>query len=109
MGGTTYGLKSFVTNRSAYVTSQLECQSMSNIETLPSSLRTFPNPAQSNVTVQGLPEGSVVSLLNANGQVVFETGTRHQSVLRIDVSKLAEGMYIVRSTHGWTDRLMIVR
>ena len=61
------------------------------------------------MTLQGLPEGSVVSLLNANGQVVFETKTRRQSVLRIDVSALAEGMYIVRSTHGWTDRLVIVR
>ena len=109
MGGTTYGLKSFVTNRSAYVAAQLECQSVSNIETLASSLHAFPNPAQNEVTFQGLPEGAVVSLLNANGQVVFETGTRHQSVLRIDVSALAEGMYIVRSSHGWTDRLMIVR
>ena len=109
MGGTTYGLKSFVTNRSAYVTSQLECQTVSAIETLASSLHAFPNPAQNEVTLQGLPEGSVVSLLNANGQVVFETKTRRQSVLRIDVSALAEGMYIVRSTHGWTDRLVIVR
>ena len=109
MGGTTYGLKSFVTNRSAYVASQLECQSASNVETLDSSLRAFPNPAQHEVRVEGLAEGTKVSLLNASGGVVFQTRTRDQSLLRIDVSALAEGIYIVRSSHGWAERLLIVR
>ena len=109
MGGTTYGLKSFVTNRSAYVASQLECQSVSHVETLASSLRAFPNPAQHEVMVEGLAEGTEVSLLNASGRVVFQTRTRDQTMLRIDVSALAEGIYIVRSSHGWAERLLIVR
>ena len=109
MGGTTYGLKSFVTNRSAYVTSQLECQTVSAVETLASSLHAFPNPAQHEVMVDGLPENSDVSLLNASGRVVFQTLTRDQSMLRIDVSALAEGFYIVRSSQGWAERLLIVR
>ena len=109
MGGTTYGLKSFVTNRSAYVASQLECQSVSHVETLDSSLRAFPNPAQHEVMVEGLSGGTEVSLLNASGCVVFQTRTRDQTMLRIDVSALAEGIYIVRSSHGWAERLLIVR
>ena len=109
MGGTTYGLKSFVTNRSAYVTSQLECQTVSNVATHASSLHAFPNPAQHEVMVDGLPKSSDVSLLNASGRVVFQTLTRDQSMLRIDISALAEGVYIVRSSQGWAERLLIVR
>ncbi len=109
MGGTTYGLKSFVTNRSVYVASQLECQTVSDVETHASSLHAFPNPVQHEVMVDGLPKNSDVSLLNASGRVVFQTLTRDQSMLRIDVSALAEGVYIVRSSHGWAERLLIVR
>ena len=109
MGGTTYGLKSFVTNRSAYVSSQLECTTVSAVESHALSLRTFPNPAQREVTVEGLPEGVDVSLLNANGCVVFQARTSTPSVLRIDVSALAEGFYIVRSSNGWAERLLIAR
>ena len=109
MGGTTYGLKSFVTNRSAYVASQLECQTVSDVETHAPSLHAFPNPAQHELMVDGLPKNSDVALLNASGRVVFQTLTRDQSMLRIDVSTLAEGVYIVRSSHGWAERLLIVR
>ena len=41
-GGTTYGLKSFVTNRPAHVTSQLECQTVSDVESLASSFALSP-------------------------------------------------------------------
>lgn len=109
MGGTTYGLKSFVTNRSAHVTSQLECQTVSDVESLASSLRAFPNPAQNGVIIEGLPQGSNVSLVNASGQVVFEALANDQHLLRIDVAALAEGMYILRSSNGWAERLLIVR
>ena len=109
MGGTTYGLKSFVTNRSAYVTSQLECQTVSDVESLASSLRAFPNPAQSEVIIEGLPQGSNVSLVNASGQVVFEALANDQHLLRIDVAALAEVMYLLRSSNGWAARLLIVR
>lgn len=109
MGGTTYGLKSFVTNRSAHVTSQLECQTVSDVESLASSLRTFPNPAQNEVIIEGLPQGSNVSLVNASGQVVFEALANDQHLLRIDVAALAEGMYILSSSNGWAERLLIVR
>ena len=109
MGGTTYGLKSFVTNRSAHVTSQLECQTVSDVESLASSLRAFPNPAQNGVIIEGLPQGLNVSLVNASGQVVFEALANDQHLLRIDVAALAEGMYILRSSNGWAERLLIVR
>ena len=109
MGGTTYGLKSFVTNRSAHVTSQLECQTVSDVQSLASSLRTFPNPAQHEVIVEGLPQGSSVSLVSASGQVVFEALANDQHLPRIDVATLAEGMYILRSSNGWTERLLIAR
>lgn len=68
-----------------------------------------PNPAQNELMVDGLPKNSDVSLLNASGRVVFQTLTRDQSMLRIDVSTLAEGVYIVRSSHGWAERLLIFR
>ena len=109
MGGTTYGLKSFVTNRSAHVTSQLECQTVSDVESLASSLRAFPNPVQNGVIIEGLPQGSNVSLVNASGQVVFEALANDQHLLRIDVAALAGGMYIIRSSNGWAERLLIVR
>ena len=109
MGGTTYGLKSFVTNRSAHVTSQLECQTVSDFESLGFFASRFPNPAQNGVIIEGLPQGSNVSLVNASGQVVFEALANDQHLLRIDVATLAEGMYILSSSNGWAERLLIVR
>lgn len=109
MGGVTYGLKPFVTNRLAYVSTQLECPTLSAAAPIPSSLIAFPNPAHDEVFIQGLPEGTQVTLLNSRGQVVFEVEANKLSELRVDLSFIPAGMYIVHCNNGWTERLVVGR
>ena len=109
MGGVTYGLKPFVTNRFTSVSSQLECQTVSTAESIEPSLIAFPNPARYEVTLQGLPEGTRVMLLNSLGQVVFEGLTTTHRDLRVDLAFIPAGMYIVHCSNGWTERLLVDR
>ena len=107
MGGTTHGLKSFVTNRLLYVTSSW------NANPYPTSKRMSHGfaPSQSGTKCdhRGPPLGSSVSLVNASGQVVFEALANDQDLLALTLPHLLKGMYILRSSNGWTERLLIVR
>ena len=73
------------------------------------SLLTFPNPAQHEVVIQGLKKGMHVSLVNSRGQGVFETRASNGTDLVVDLSSQPAGMYIVKCSNGWAERLIIVR
>lgn len=61
----------------------------------------YPNPATNQLTMKFAPElvGSSYSILNTLGKVVQEA-TIGQGTITEDVSGLASGLYIIRSTNG---------
>lgn len=62
------------------------------------SVSVFPNPASTSVTLSGVA-GSQVQLFDLSGRrlSVIESATENQ---QLDVSSLAEGLYIVRISNG---------
>ena len=60
------------------------------------SIRVYPNPATDHVTVDGLPEGSTVSLYDAQGRLVTTQSLSHSATQSLDVSALASGLYLLR-------------
>ena len=96
MGGVTYGLKSFVSNRLAYVQSQLECPNTSSIETWKASLSVHPNPATEWLSIQwnDQPEASDFVLRNALGQRMLTTKVIGVSETTWDVGNLPNGVYL---------------
>ena len=63
------------------------------------SLSVYPNPTNGRVTVSGLTEGEEISLYNFSGSKVksyISTG----SVMKIDLSVLPNGIYLLRTSSG---------
>lgn len=61
-------------------------------------LRVFPNPSAGVVFIEGLPEGAMLSILDANGRVIRDAGIVGEG--RLDVSGLAMGRYVMRFQNG---------
>ena len=60
------------------------------------SLHIYPIPASSFITIE--TEGmSSIELYNANGQLVKSISAKGVSEVRIDISKLASGLYLVKA------------
>ena len=96
MGGQTYGLKPFVTNRAAYIAGELDCSTLSIGEEGTPKWTVFPNPASQRVTVAGstaLPADLI--LRNALGQAVRTLRTEGTSEFTLDVQGLSPGVYFV--------------
>ena len=96
MGGQTYGLKPFVTNRAAYIAGELDCSTLSIGEEGTPEWIVFPNPASQRVTVAGstvLPADLI--LRNALGQAVRTLQTGGTSEFTLDVQGLSPGVYFV--------------
>ena len=96
MGGVTYGLKSFVSNRVAYVQSQLECQNTSSVDTWKASLSVHPNPATERLHIRWNGEYAATHLMlrNALGQRVLTTKVFGVSEATWDVENLPNGVYL---------------
>ncbi len=60
------------------------------------SISVYPNPATDHVTVDGLPDGSTVSLYDAQGRLVTTQSLGHSATQSLDVSALASGLYLLR-------------
>ena len=69
----------------------------------------MPNPAQNNLEVRGLSVQSDISILNLSGHVVWEKQHVEQPSLHVDLSMMPAGIYIVKSSNGWAERLVISR
>lgn len=102
MGGVTYGLKSFVSNRSAYVQSQLECQTTSSVDTWKATLSVHPNPATEwlHIQWQGEPVATELVLRNPLGQRVLTTEIVGVSEAIWDVKNLPNGVYLFEVWSG---------
>ena len=58
-----------------------------------SAISLYPNPAHSTVTVEGMEEGSTVTIVDLNGREVLSS-----SNATLDISHLSQGAYFVRVT-----------
>lgn len=59
----------------------------------------YPNPANNNVTINGLQEPGKLSVINCNGSTVLKT-TVSSATAKLNVSGLPGGLYVVRFNNG---------
>lgn len=89
-GGTTYGLKSFVSERAAYLTGVLDCSSVATEEAVYEQIKVHPNPV-SNFLVLG-EVASDILIYDARGVLVSRVSAYTG---QLDVSQLSGGMYFL--------------
>lgn len=98
MGGTTYGLKSFVADRSSYISGAIDCTKYISVEELikGNGISVYPNPSR-YATVVSWENTNVerVELRNVVGQLIYSVSTNGLQQLDWDVSNLESGIYIV--------------
>lgn len=71
------------------------------------TIQIFPNPATDHVTVSGLSEGTTVYLYNMTGRKI-STYNIHHSSFKIDLSGLPSGLYLLRTSDGFTQKINII-
>ena len=96
MGGQTYGLKPFVTNRAAHIAAQLDCSTLSLEDASTSAWTVFPNPARDEITIlSSTPCEADLTLRNTLGQIVLRTRMSSALDIHLDVAGLASGLHIL--------------
>jgi len=98
MGGTTYGLKSFVQNRSSNVAGQVDCSVLSSVYEIDDSrIAVFPNPTQGKVTISWEDgEVSKLSLYNTLGVQVYQVTENGSNMVEIDLEAFGKGIYFLK-------------
>lgn len=96
-GGTTYGLKSFVQAKSAYVSGAIDCATIVNThKVLVNNVNIYPNPADEFTMISWDNENvEAIEIYNVVGTLVHFENTVGQSQSRIDVSNFGSGMYFI--------------
>ena len=75
---------------------------VAHLDVADASLKVYPNPAQSVMTLEGMPRAAFVRVVNVSGQeVVARRAVPGLTGLSFDIGHLAEGMYVV---HAETDQ-----
>ena len=69
------------------------------IENSKLKIEIYPNPANDQVTVTGLPEGSLIELFDTYGRLLSAFRIQN-SEFKIDVSLLTSGLYLLRTPKG---------
>lgn len=64
----------------------------------PDVIAAFPNPAQDELQITGVPEGATVRVTDAVGKTVVIDATINAQLLSLNTTKLAAGIYIVSVT-----------
>lgn len=88
------------------------CETLSVAELIP-NVKLFPNPAVSALTIE-LPEFTglvTLSILELDGRILF-TDHFHQSSIRLEISHLPPGLYILTASTGtfyYNAQLLIAR
>ena len=70
-------------------------------------LRLYPNPARDYVLLEGIPAGATVAIYSLEGERIYQVESASDT-LRIDLTQLQEGAYILR-VGGETHRLIVRR
>ncbi len=63
------------------------------------AVRIFPNPANDQLTVEGVPLGTEISIYDMNGRSRYELFPVNSSRQQLSLPDLAPGMYILTLTH----------
>ena len=98
MGGTTYGLKSFVADRSSNVSGAVDCTKYVSVEELikDNKINVYPNPSVYTTIVSWERTDIVtIELRNVLGQLIYSENPIGEQSIEWDVSHLESGIYIV--------------
>lgn len=103
-GGTTYGLKSFVTSKSNYVAGVLDCSVFTGIEDAEKEQFSFyPNPASDEVYLDLQGKSSLgAAIIDLQGRVIQHYSATELSRNVLDVSSLNSGIYLLQIQ--WKDQ-----
>ncbi len=63
-------------------------------------LALYPNPASNYVIVKGVAQGETVSIYSLEGELLLSAEVTVEGELRMDVSSLEDGLYVVRTSKG---------
>jgi hypothetical protein len=67
------------------------------VKTISSSeLKVYPNPATSSVNIDGLSEGTLISVYNTNGKLMLTSQAKRQK-MQLNINDLAPGIYFIKS------------
>jgi spore coat protein CotH len=97
-GGTTYGLKPFVSQKSDYVAGVLDCSLFTDLEELNSlDIMFFPNPASNEVLViNGERSNGRVQLFDLNGRLIKDFPVTVQMQQTINLTDVKNGLYLIQ-------------
>ncbi|MFH0760048.1 MAG: CotH kinase family protein [Bacteroidota bacterium] len=91
-----YGLIPYINTRIETARQQLDDISGTEEFSADQAIRIYPNPASDKLVIQHDPRGGSLLLLNLQGQMVSSTDLSHSSETSVDVSRLPEGLYLLR-------------
>jgi hypothetical protein len=69
-------------------------------ETPGSSVKIFPNPVSDYLTIKSAENLQHIAILNLSGATVWSSGFSVESSVRISISSLQKGIYIIRITYS---------
>lgn len=87
-GQTVYGLKSFVQEKSDYITSQIDCTLAVN-DFVEVNFSIYPNPAQDRLEIKSNYQLKTITIYN-----ILERSSNENEVT-IDVNQLSNGIYLI--------------
>ncbi len=92
-------MKNWILARTAWMDANMfgTCSSL-GIDNSKSFVEIVPNPAQTHVTVTGLPVNSIIVLSDFSGKIIKQILIQETTTL-IDVSELANGIYFLTETN----------
>ena len=68
------------------------------------NIKVYPNPAREYITLEFVnPNESIVKVYNLSGHIVFETVSCTKSFLKIDLTFLPEGLYLIKTTTSFNE------
>jgi len=99
MGGTVYGLKSFVADKSAFINEQLDCSITAVADENLFPILVYPNPFQSTITVDfENPTTGQIEIFNTIGQALITKEIESQSQVILNLHDSLNGIYFLRFT-----------
>lgn len=107
-GGTTYGLKSFITARYNYMSAQISCYAGVNEESV-NSLEIYPNPFSEVIYIKGLTNEDTINVYDLKGNKIdfnFNFSTS-ESTIKLNAGA---GVYLLKRTNSnYTESIRIIK
>jgi len=98
MGGSIYGLKTFVQERNSFVNTKLDCSTILGVAQIKlAEISSYPNPFSSTVIIEW-KENPFYSLIiyNILGEEVYQEEIEGKERVELDLSLLQKGTYFVK-------------